>query len=71
MSDTPDTLAALLAHPLVAILRGIKPDEVLGVADVLVDCGWRSIEIPLNSPEPFTSIERLAARFPSVAAIRA
>jgi 2-dehydro-3-deoxyphosphogalactonate aldolase len=63
MSDT--TLAALLLHPLVAILRGIRPDEVLGVADVLIDCGWRSIEIPLNSPEPFTSIERLAARYGS------
>ena len=58
-----DTLAALLAHPLVAILRGVKPDEVLSVADTLVGAGWRSIEIPLNSPDPFTSIERLAARF--------
>ena len=63
MSETPDTLAMLLQHPLVAILRGVAPDEVLAVADVLVGCGWRSIEIPLNSPEPFVSIERLAARY--------
>jgi len=63
MSETPDTLAMLLQHPLVAILRGVAPDEVLAVADVLVGCGWRSIEIPLNSPEPYTSIERLAARY--------
>ena len=63
MSETPDTLARLLQHPLVAILRGVAPDEVLAVADVLVGCGWRSIEIPLNSPEPFVSIERLAARY--------
>ena len=63
MTDKPDTLAALLQHPLVAILRGVAPGEVLGVAEVLVECGWRAIEVPLNSPEPFDSIERLATRF--------
>lgn len=46
--------------PLVAILRGITPDEIEEVANVLLDCGFRLIEVPLNSPDPFRSIERLA-----------
>ncbi len=45
--------------PIIAILRGIKPDEVVAVADVLLEQGIRIIEIPLNSPSPLTSIERL------------
>lgn len=48
--------------PLIAILRGVKPDEVEGIGEALVTAGFRIIEIPLNSPEPLTSIERLAAR---------
>jgi 2-dehydro-3-deoxyphosphogalactonate aldolase len=47
--------------PLVAILRGISPDRVLETANVLYDAGIRMIEVPLNSPEPFESIARLAA----------
>ena len=46
--------------PLVAILRGIKPEEILSVADVLIDNGLRIIEVPLNSPLPERSIEALA-----------
>jgi 2-dehydro-3-deoxyphosphogalactonate aldolase len=53
---------ALAACPLVAILRGITPDEIEGVGDILVEAGFRLIEVPLNSPQPFQSIERLAAR---------
>ena len=53
---------ALSACPLVAILRGITPDEILPVSDTLIAAGWRVIEIPLNSPEPLKSIERLASR---------
>jgi 2-dehydro-3-deoxyphosphogalactonate aldolase len=49
--------------PLVAILRGVKPDEVIDVAEALVDAGFRIIEVPLNSPRPFSSIEKLSARF--------
>ncbi|MGJ5090781.1 2-dehydro-3-deoxy-6-phosphogalactonate aldolase [Bradyrhizobium oligotrophicum] len=45
---------------LVAILRGIKPDESEAVVDVLIEAGFELIEVPLNSPEPFASIERLA-----------
>ena len=46
---------------LVAILRGVRPDEVLAVADALLDGGIRVLEVPLNSPEPLRSIERLAS----------
>jgi len=57
---------ALEACPLIAILRGVRPDEVVGVGQVLVDAGFRIIEVPLNSPEPLRSIELLAAAFPNV-----
>lgn len=48
--------------PLVAICRGIKPDEAEAIGDVLVEAGFRCIEVPLNSPEPLVSIERLSRR---------
>ncbi|MGJ5179301.1 2-dehydro-3-deoxy-6-phosphogalactonate aldolase [Bradyrhizobium oligotrophicum] len=48
---------------LVAILRGIKPDEAEAIVDVLIEAGFEMIEVPLNSPDPFVSIERLATRF--------
>jgi 2-dehydro-3-deoxyphosphogalactonate aldolase len=46
--------------PLVAILRGIRPDEVVDIGEALVAEGFRIIEVPLNSPEPIDSIRRLA-----------
>jgi 2-dehydro-3-deoxyphosphogalactonate aldolase len=46
---------------LVAILRGVGPAEVVGIADVLYAAGVRIIEIPLNSPTPFASISAVAA----------
>ncbi|MBB3189851.1 2-dehydro-3-deoxy-6-phosphogalactonate aldolase [Halomonas cerina] len=55
----------LATRPLVAILRGITPDEVEPVVDALVTAGFRLIEIPLNSPDPWTSIERAVARCPT------
>lgn len=49
--------------PLVAILRGVTPARVEGVAAALFEAGIRAIEVPLNSPDPFKSIEILAKRF--------
>ena len=49
--------------PLVAILRGVRPDEVEAIADALAARGIAILEVPLNSPDPLTSIRRLAARF--------
>jgi len=46
--------------PLVAILRGVTPERIEGVAAALFEAGIRAIEVPLNSPEPFKSIEILA-----------
>jgi len=48
--------------PFVAILRGIAPAEVDAVADALREEGFGIVEIPLNSPDPYASIERLAGR---------
>jgi 2-dehydro-3-deoxyphosphogalactonate aldolase len=54
-----------LAHlPLVAILRGVKPAQAESVGHALVEAGFRIIEVPLNSPEPFRSIEVLARAMP-------
>ena len=55
---------ALAALPLVAILRGLTPDEALPVVQALVDAGFRLMEVPLNSPEPLKSISALAHAFP-------
>jgi 2-dehydro-3-deoxyphosphogalactonate aldolase len=54
---------AIAAMPIVAILRGVKPDEVIAVAQAIFDAGVRVIEVPLNSPNPLTSIANLAAHF--------
>jgi 2-dehydro-3-deoxyphosphogalactonate aldolase len=63
MTSRPDDPlgAALAATPLVAILRGVRPDEAIGVAEAAVAAGFRIVEVPLNSPDPFESIARLAA----------
>ena len=53
----------LSAFPLVAILRGLKPEDAGAIGEALVEAGFRIIEVPLNSPEPFQSIERMAKRF--------
>mgnify|MGYP002424638504 FL=1 len=50
-----------MKRPLIAILRGIKPEETADIVGALIETGFTAIEIPLNSPEPFRSIE-IAAR---------
>lgn len=54
-----DFATAFAELPLVAILRGLKPDKALAVGDALLDAGFTLIEVPLNSPDPFDSIARL------------
>lgn len=58
-------------YPLVAILRGIKPEETAPIINELLEAGLRAIEIPLNSPDPFNSIEIAAKMAPSDALIGA
>ena len=57
--------------PLIAILRGITPGEVISVAEVLVDAGIVIIEVPLNSPDACMSIQILAKRYQKKALIGA
>jgi len=58
-----DLEAALADLPLVAILRGVRPDEVVAVSEAAFAAGFRLIEVPLNSPDPLESISRLAGAF--------
>lgn len=53
--------AAFAACPLIAILRGVTPDEVVPIGEALIDAGFTLIEVPLNSPDPIESIGRLAS----------
>ncbi|MBV9113620.1 MAG: 2-dehydro-3-deoxy-6-phosphogalactonate aldolase [Hyphomicrobiales bacterium] len=54
---------ALAGLPLIAILRGLRPEQAVDIATALFDAGFRILEVPLNSPSPLASIERIAARF--------
>ena len=58
-SDSPAPLN------LVGILRGVAPDKVIGVAKLLYAAGFRVIEVPLNSPQPFASVAALAGALPA------
>jgi 2-dehydro-3-deoxyphosphogalactonate aldolase len=61
MNTLADWLAAC---PLVAILRGIRPEEAEAIGGALVDAGIMVLEVPLNSPDPLRSIARMAATLP-------
>ena len=59
-----NTLASCLNElPLIAILRGIKPDEAVPIGQALFNAGFRIIEVPLNSPDPMVSIANLSEAF--------
>lgn len=51
--------------PLVAILRGLRPEEAPAIGRALVDAGFSLVEVPLNSPRPFESIAALRAALPA------
>lgn len=55
-----DTLSKM---PVIAILRGVQPSEVEEIAQAILESGIKVIEVPLNSPEPFESINRLSNAF--------
>jgi 2-dehydro-3-deoxyphosphogalactonate aldolase len=63
--------AAFDACPLVAILRGVRPDEVVAHGLALYGAGFRLVEVPLNSPQPLASIEKLRAALPADALVGA
>lgn len=56
-ADRPHMPWPHLKRSLVAILRGIRPEEAEPIVSVLIEAGFEAIEIPLNSPDPFASIE--------------
>ncbi|PVE59405.1 2-dehydro-3-deoxy-6-phosphogalactonate aldolase [Arthrobacter sp. TPD3018] len=64
MTDPATRFAeAFAACPLVAVLRGLTPDEAAPIGDALVDAGFTLLEVPLNSPDPLASIAALAKRY--------
>ena len=75
MSETPNLSdrfdAANASLPLVAVLRGIKPAEAEALASTLYESGFRLLEVPLNSPDPFASIAAIRRRLPKDAIVGA
>ena len=59
MNNSVELLNNLKSAPVIAILRGVNPDKVMAIADQLVLAGVNVIEVPLNSPDPFKSIQLL------------
>src|SRR3546814_13469876 len=60
---TLDDLLAQGAPPICAILRGIRPQEALGIGAALIDAGVRILEVPFNSPDPLASIAAMQAEY--------
>ena len=61
MSAIDDFQLHFTACPLIAIIRGVTPDEAEAIGSAILDTGIRIIEVPLNSPDPLESIRRLSA----------
>lgn len=62
---------AFAAMPIVAILRGLRPDEALPIGEALIEAGIRILEVPLNSPQPLDSIAALVRAYGKRASIGA
>ncbi|NND71091.1 MAG: 2-dehydro-3-deoxy-6-phosphogalactonate aldolase [Rhodothermales bacterium] len=60
-----------MSRPIIAILRGVKPEEAVDIGHALIENGVTTIEVPMNSPEPLVSIEALASAFGALANIGA
>ena len=60
-----------MTRKIIAILRGITPFEAVQITEALIDAGITSIEVPLNSPDPFTSIKAMVEAFGETALIGA
>jgi 2-dehydro-3-deoxyphosphogalactonate aldolase len=60
-----------MTRKIIAILRGITPDEAVPITEALIEAGITSIEVPLNSPDPFTSIKQMVDAFGETALIGA
>jgi 2-dehydro-3-deoxyphosphogalactonate aldolase len=72
MTDLIDAFESRLsAMPVVAILRGVRPDEIEAVGEAIIAAGITILEVPLNSPDPFASIEIMARCFADQAIIGA
>ncbi len=72
MTDaTTQFRTAFAACPLVAVLRGLTPGEAEDVGEVLVAAGFTLLEVPLNSPDPYESIGRMAKRLAGRAVVGA
>ncbi|TWG98267.1 2-dehydro-3-deoxyphosphogalactonate aldolase [Mesorhizobium sp. J18] len=68
---TPTAPFPQLRRGLIAILRGLRPEDAVAVGQAIFDAGIEAIEVPLNSPEPFVSIRSMVEALPSMALIGA
>lgn len=71
MSTLAEFDRAFAQLPLVAILRGVRSDEVVAIGEALVEAGFTLIEVPMNSPDPLTSLAALACALGGRAALGA
>ena len=55
--------SAFAVNPLIAILRGLKPENAGSVSGILIEAGFRVIEVPLNSPLPLESISKISSEY--------